>query len=148
VVILYSNRTGRSPLFLTVGASTAGDDNTYSVADLSARRFQTTDLSVTGGRYSFLVHSAYVPAYFRHDHRGPGRLGSDGVQRRSRDPRCPTAGRRGWLVTVDTYNGLDSADTATGHSDPGGRRRDTGRQRDTGWQRDTGMLQARRRRPW
>jgi hypothetical protein len=33
-------------------ASTAGDDSTYSVvtADLSAGRFQTTGLSVTGGR--------------------------------------------------------------------------------------------------
>jgi hypothetical protein len=65
VVILYSNRTGRPPLF-----PTAGDDNTYSAAaaDLYARRFQTTGLSVIGGRYSFLVHSAYVPTYFRHDH--------------------------------------------------------------------------------
>jgi hypothetical protein len=32
--------------------------------DLSTRRFQTAGLSVSGDRYSFLVHSAYVPAYF------------------------------------------------------------------------------------
>jgi hypothetical protein len=49
-------------------ASTVGDDNTYNAAaaaaDLYAKRFQTTDFSLTGGRYSFLVHSAYVPACF------------------------------------------------------------------------------------
>jgi hypothetical protein len=45
---------------------TVEDDNTYSAAaaDLYAKRFHTTGLSLTGGRYSFLVHSAYVPACF------------------------------------------------------------------------------------
>jgi hypothetical protein len=38
-------------------ASTAG-----AVVDLYPRRFQTADVSVSGDRYSFVVHSAYVPA--------------------------------------------------------------------------------------
>jgi hypothetical protein len=33
---------------------------------------------------------------------GPARLGSDGVRRHSRNPRCPAAGRGGWPVIVDT----------------------------------------------
>jgi hypothetical protein len=47
-------------------ASTARDDNTYSVAasDLYARRFQTTALSVTDGRYSILVtRPMFQPAF-------------------------------------------------------------------------------------
>jgi hypothetical protein len=123
-------------------ASTAGDDNTYNATNISARRFHTTSPSVTGGRYSFLVHSTYVPVCFRHDHQGPAGLGSDGVRRHSHDPRCPAADRGGWPVTVDTCTGSDSADTTTGRSDPRGRRSDTGRQSDgrrsdTGGRRDT-----------
>jgi hypothetical protein len=98
-------------------ASIAGDDDTYS-ADLSARRFQPADLLVSCGRYSFLVPSAYVPSCFGHDHRGPTGLGSDGVRRHSRDPRCPAAGRGGWPVTVDIGTGWDSADTALGGATP------------------------------
>jgi hypothetical protein len=113
VVILYSNRTGRPLLF----PSTAGDDDTYNT-DLSARRFQTTALSVCGDRYSFLVHSAYVPACFRRDHRGPFRLGSDGVRRHSRDPGCLATGRGGCPVTVDTGTGWTQPTQPMGGATP------------------------------
>jgi hypothetical protein len=128
-------------------ASTVEDDSTHNIADLSARRFQTAGLSVSGSGYSFLIHSAYVPACFRHDHRGLAGLGSDGVRRHSRDPRCPAAGRGGWPFTVDIGTGLDSADTTTGRSDPGGQWSDwaaKGHRQAEGHQ----MLQARRGRPW
>jgi hypothetical protein len=52
---------------------------------------------------------------------------------------APTTGRGGWHVTVDTGTGLDSADIATGRSDPGGQRSDTGRRSDPDdRRRDTG----------
>jgi hypothetical protein len=82
---------------------------------------------VSGDRYSFLVDSAYVPAYFQHDHQGAPRMGSDRVPRRPRDPRFPAAGRGGWCVTVDTATtGLDLAITV----DPCGRWSDNGQQSD------------------
>jgi hypothetical protein len=34
----------------------------HNATDLSARRLQTADISVSGSKYSFAVHSAYVPA--------------------------------------------------------------------------------------
>jgi hypothetical protein len=49
-------------------------------------------------------------------------MGSDGVPRRSCDPRFLATGQGGWCVTV--YTGttcLDVTDTATGRSDPGRR---------------------------
>jgi hypothetical protein len=72
-------------------------------------------------------------------------MGSDGVPRRSRDPRFPAADLGGWRITVDTgTTGLDSADIAIGRSDPGGRRSDPawrsdpdGRPSDTGGRSDT-----------
>jgi hypothetical protein len=51
-------------------ASTAG-----AAADLYARRFHTAAVSVSSDRYSFVVHSAYALAYFRHVCRGPTSLG-------------------------------------------------------------------------
>jgi hypothetical protein len=33
-----------------------------AAADVYARRFQTAGVSVSGDRYSFVVHFAYVPA--------------------------------------------------------------------------------------
>jgi hypothetical protein len=121
-------------------ASTTGDDNTYSAADLSARRFQTTGLSVTGGRQIFLPRPLGLCSSLLSTR--PPRTSWAGIRwgsaTFSRPYRCPAAGRGGWLVTVDAGTGLNSADTATGWSDPGGQRSDTGRRSDTGGQRDTG----------
>jgi hypothetical protein len=115
-------------------ASTTGDDNTYSAADLSARRFQTTGLSVTGGRQIFLPRPLGLCSSLLSTR--PPRTSWAGIRwgsaTFSRPYRCPAAGRGGWLVTVDAGTGLNSADTATGWSDPGGQRSDTGGQRDTG----------------
>jgi hypothetical protein len=50
-------------MYRATAAFSDGRASTGAVAaDLCARRFQTIGLSVSGGRYSFLVHSAYVPA--------------------------------------------------------------------------------------
>jgi hypothetical protein len=54
----------------TAAFSDSRDSTAGAAVDLCARRFQTAGLSVSDDRYSFLVDYAYVPAYFRHDHRG------------------------------------------------------------------------------
>jgi hypothetical protein len=74
VFILYSNRTGRPPLFPTVGPRQP-ETTTLSTPIFPLGGFIPLTLQFAAD----LVHSAYVPVCFRRDHRGPAGLGSDGL---------------------------------------------------------------------
>jgi hypothetical protein len=74
VVILYSNRTGRPPLFPTVGPRQP-ETTTLTALIFPLGGFRPLTLQFAAD----LVHSTYVPVCFRRDHRGPAGLGSDGL---------------------------------------------------------------------